>query len=104
MTGTYLSVQNCIGSRLKLSAVYIKKISRAVADRKNLLLNFCVILSRWQLKLGFKKKILLDFFSFFVPHICTFKCRDSCGCADFDLYSKIPKKIMGRSLTNLCHA
>ena len=84
MPGAHFSVQNHIGSRLKLIAVWavfllicFTEISRAVVYSKNSLSNLCAILSRWQLQLGFKKKMLLKFFSFFVPHMYTFKCSEN---------------------------
>ena len=80
MPDAHFNVQDHIGSKLESIAVWTISLAdvlhrniKGFAFSKNLLPNICVILSRWQLQLGFEKKRLLQFFSFFVPHVCTFK-------------------------------
>ena len=72
MPGAHFNVQNYIGSRLELSDAWaivllisVTEISKALVYSKNLLSNFCAILSRWQLQLGFKKNKFTSTFFFF---------------------------------------
>ena len=109
------SVQNFIGSRLKLSAAWA--VSFADLHHRNIGLLFTIkILCQIPVPFfqdssfnwGLKRKIHSIFFSFLVPHmhifnklykkqLVTFNIKNqilnhwtSCGCASFDLNSKIP--------------